>query len=195
MSAIKSKQPVRIGFDMDGVLLYNPTRTVRPLIHLLKKIFLKNYQFKFYVPKTPLEIFIWELAHKSSLFIAPGFSQVEKLVKEEKIEAYVVTARFEHLAHDTQRWFNKLNRKGTFKQLIYNQHNEQPHLYKEKIIKELDLDIFIEDNWDIVKHLVKSRKERTHVYWISNFLDRRIKYPHKHSNFASAVKEIKRRLI
>ncbi|MCS6956674.1 MAG: hypothetical protein NZM02_02405, partial [Patescibacteria group bacterium] len=67
MKKSKNKKVLRVGFDMDGVLLYNPARIFRPIIFFLKKFLLKRDVNKFYYPKTKLEKLIWLFLHKTSL--------------------------------------------------------------------------------------------------------------------------------
>lgn len=185
----KQKMKMKVGFDLDGVLLYNPARVIRPLLKSGKSIFLKQKQTKFYVPQTKWQVFMWQLAHKSSLFIAPGVKQIEALVDQDLIEAYVITARFECLKNDYDRWMKRLNKDHIFTNSYYNHQNEQPHIYKQKMITKLKIDLFIEDNWDIVEHLDhnKHRSNLKRALWVSNIFDKPIPYKHKHNSLSSAM--------
>ena len=187
------KQPqglLKIGFDLDGVLLYNPARIFRPIIYFIKKYILKRKTDQFYYPRNKLEQFIWLLLHKSSLFPSPGIEEIKKLIKKNKIKVYVVSARYESLKEDFLFWKKKIDPKNIFSGWYYNEKNDQPHLYKEKMIKKLKLDIFVEDNWDIVKHLKSIKK--TKIFWIYNLLDRRIKYRYKFKNLKEVIHFIKK---
>jgi hypothetical protein len=63
------------------------------------------------------------------------------------------------------------------------------------MIKKLNLDIFVEDNWDIAKYLktqnskLKTEK-KTKIFWIYNLLDRNIKYWYKFSSLKEVIKKI-----
>jgi len=187
------KQPLRVGFDLDGVLLYNPARIVRPLIIFFKRLFLKKEINRFHYPKTRIQKFFWFFLHKSSIFIAPGLNDIKKLVKEKKISAYIITARYEFLKDDFYHWLDKIEAKKYFTGYYFNNNNEQPHIFKARKIKELRLDLFIEDNWDIVNYL--SKKTDTKIYWIYNLLDRNIKYKFKYSSLQQVVSTIKKNLL
>ena len=50
-------------------------------------------------------------------------------------------------------WFEKNGIGSLYKKLHHNFKDEQPHLYKERLIKELKLDYYIEDDPLIVKYL------------------------------------------
>ena len=71
--AAKVHRPLRVGFDLDGVILYNPARLIRPVITGFKHRFLHRQKTKFYVPRKPLEQWLFRLFHKSSIFISPGY--------------------------------------------------------------------------------------------------------------------------
>ena len=195
MSNIDNNRPLRVGFDLDGVLLYNPARIIRPIMAMIKSTFIKKRRHKFIIPRTPLEKTIWSFLHLSSMFIAPGLKDIHTLVEEGKIEAYIITARYSFLKHDFDRWKKKLKTDTYFKATYQNEKDEQPHLFKERMIRELDLDVFIEDNWDIVNHLDKKAKEdkkhKRRIYWVYNILDRGISHPHKVPSMSKALDEIK----
>lgn len=184
-------KPIKVGVDLDGVILYNPIRIGRPLVTGFKKYILQKKKTTFTIPQTPLQKFIWKLLHKTSFFVAPGFTDLQRMVKNNQIEAYLITARFDFLKPDLDQWLTKINANKIFKEIYYNQKNEQPHLYKLRIIKSLNLDYFIEDNWDIVKNLVVAKGLKTKIIWIYNLFDRRIPYPHKHPVLLKALKEIR----
>jgi len=186
---------LKVGFDLDGVLLYNPARIFRPIIYFIKKYILKRKTNQFYYPKNKLEQLIWLFLHKSSLFPAPGVKEIKQLIKEKKIKAYVISARYKSLKEDFLFWKKKIDPENLFSSWYYNEKNDQPHLYKEKMIKKLKLDVFVEDNWDIVKYLktqnskIKTEK-KTKIFWIYNLLDRKIKYRYKFSSLKEVIKKI-----
>ena len=54
------------------------------------------------------------------------------------------------------------------------------------MIKKLNLDIYVEDNWDIVRK-IKDQKSKIKILWIYNILDRNIKYKHKFSSLKKVI--------
>ena len=187
---------IKVGFDLDGVLLYNPARILRPIISLMKKkkVILHRDQLEFYVPEPGLGQFFWELLHKSSVWMAPGFEQIEELKRQKLIEPYLITGRFGHLQKDYLKWKEKMRADQLFVKSFMNDNDEQPHLFKERLIKELKLDVFIEDNWDIVQYLdrrlnnSKSTKKSTKIIWLTNIMDFRIDYHDKVKSLHDALK-------
>ncbi len=172
---------LRVGFDLDGVILYNPIRTLRPIAQLLK--FLKPPLFhegaeSFYFPNSKLEQYIWRLLHKTSFKIANGYGEIKQLVKKGHIEVYLITSRYSFLKSDFDYWVKKLNGKTVFKGCFYNKTNLQPNVFKRTMIKKLGLDYFVEDNWGVIQRLNGSLR-RVRVLWLSNILDRNIEYKYK----------------
>jgi len=180
------KQILKVGFDLDGVLLYNPARIARPIIVFFKKIFLKKEVDKFHYPQTKIQKLIWLMLHKVVFGPALGYDELKKLIKTKKMKAYIITGRNESLKDDYNRWMKKLEAKKYFSGYFFNDKNEQPYLFKERMIRKLKLDLYVEDNWDIVNYL----KKQTKVLWIYNIFDRNINYRYKFSSLKNVLKFI-----
>lgn len=192
---VMNKEKIKIGFDMDGVILFNPSRIFRSLISKSKKAHLIHRQeLEFYHPNSPLEDFFWLLIHKSSFKLAAGFQELEELALNNRLELYVISARFACLKPDTKRWLKVINRRQIFKNLYFNDKDEQPHLFKKRMVEKLKLDYFVEDNWDVVSYLAKNQKQ-TQIWWLSNFLDREINYPYKFFSFQTVTEKIAKLLL
>jgi hypothetical protein len=185
---------LKVGFDLDGVLLYNPARIFRPITMTVKS-FLKPKSTKkthFYYPKSKIEIFIWKIVHWSSMFLAKGLSDIKLMKQKDLIRPYIVTSRYDCLKNDFYYWLKKMNAKNIFVGTYHNKDNLQPHIFKENMINKLELDYFFEDNWDIVKHL--NIKTKAKIYWISNPLDSNIPYDLKFYSLKDAVLHLKKKI-
>ena len=168
------KRIIRVGFDFDGVIAYNPFRVIRLPVSLVKRHFFGEKKLHFWYPEKKWQQIFWILLHESSVFPARGISLLKKLIESEVIEAHLITARYSFLDHQLYRWLNRNKLRKSFNTINLNTKDEQPHLFKERLLKKHRLDFFIEDNLDIVKHLHK--KNSTRIFWIYNILDRN--YPH-----------------
>jgi hypothetical protein len=92
------------------------------------------------------------------------------------------------MQQDIYKLLKEYNLKG-IKKIIQNENDQQPHLYKETVIKKLKLDYYFDDNWDIVKHLSENTKAK--IIWVDNFVDSLfIKYPFKGRNLKLALKHL-----
>ena len=85
-------------------------------------------------------------------------------------------------------WLDKYQVRKIFKSVNINRAKEQPHMFKEKVIKKLGLDIYIEDNLDVVEYL--GGKMKTKVGWIYNIFDKNHEYKYKYANLEEALKEL-----
>lgn len=181
-------RPIKVGFDLDGVLLYNPARVFRPITLKIKSILgvRRSEKTSFYIPNSNIEKLIWHIVHWSSLFIASGYKNIGHLGNNNKMHSYIVTSRFDCLKNDFQSWLKKMNAKSVFKATYHNKFNLQPHIFKTKMINNLKLDYFIEDNWDIVKYLNENTKAK--ILWITNILDKSIPYDLKFNSLKDALK-------
>lgn len=191
------KKPLKVGFDLDGVILYNPVRVLRPLSALISKFIFKKKTTSFFIPQNPAAKFAWYLLHKTSFIPARGLNDLRKLVQEGKVEAHLVTGRYASLTQDFKNWMKSIDSEHLFTSQSPNLKNEQPHIFKQRMIKKLGLDIYVEDNWDIVRELTKATGSKlqatgkTRVFWITNFLDRHIPHEHKFHNLRGAIQRLR----
>jgi hypothetical protein len=161
---------IKVGLDFDGVVAYNPFRVIRAPITTFKRKVLKIKRLKFFLPKYGWQIFLWRILHESSVFPADGVELLKKMVAKREIEVYLITARYDCLNQNLDKWLNKYNLKKLFKSVIVNINNEQPHEFKRRIITEKKCNFFVEDNLDIVEFL--DRNCTVPVCWIYNLVDK-----------------------
>ena len=188
------KKKIVVGLDFDGVLAYNPFRVVRPMAYYVKSRFFGIKKLKFFYPTKRWQQILWIIAHESSILPAYGTSLFKEMVKDDLIEAHLITARYSFLDNHLNRWLRRHNLLKVFTSVNLNKEDEQPHLFKERVIKKYKLDYFVEDNLDIVKHLETKRKGgeiKTKILWIYNLFDRNITYPHKFPYLKKALEQIR----
>ncbi len=184
-----SPRKIIVGFDFDGVIAYNPARLARLPISFVKKYILGIEKVSFFVPQTPLQQSLWALAHETSVFPALGVSFLRRLTKEKKIEAHLVTGRFGFLEDHLLRFLNRWDLQSCFTSITLNKKNEQPHLFKERIVRQKRFAYFVEDNWDIVNHLVV-KKVPAKIHWIYNVFDRNRVYKNKYPYVQKSLEQI-----
>ncbi len=180
-----------VGLDFDGVVAYNPARLMRLPVSFVKTHVLGVTGTSFFVPKTDWQRTLWALAHETSMFPALGTGYLRDLVRTGRIEAHLVTARFGFLERNLLRFLSRWNLTDVFTTITLNTGEEQPHLFKERIIRVKRFAYYIEDNWDIVSHLSRG-KTGTEIHWIYNLFDRSRVYRHKHPYLKKALETIVR---
>lgn len=186
------KNKIVIGLDFDGVVAYNPARLARFPISYIKQQFFGEKKIHFFVPKTNVEKALWALAHETSMFPAFGASLLRELTKSGAVEAHVVSARFGYLEPGISRFLRFWDLRDCFASVTLNIKEEQPHLFKERIIREKKFAYYVEDNWDIVSHLAR-QSLNTEVHWIYNLFDRTKPYDTKYPYLQKSLERIIRK--
>ena len=186
----KSKRKIRIGFDFDGVIAYNPFRVVRAPWAFFKNRFLGYRKLVFFYPQSPWEQIFWKILHDSSIFPAKGVELLRELIKEDRVEAHLISGRYSFLDDHLTGWLKRHKLEKLFKTININRLDEQPHLFKGKMIARYRLDYFVEDNWDIVEFLHREHGKKTRIYWIYNLLDRHRPHKNKFPYLEKALKDI-----
>ena len=138
---------IKIAFDLDGVIIDKP-----PIIpkSLLERLFRGNCEEKLHYrfPKSKLEQKIRKLSH--FYLFRPPIKQNIELIKEisrnSDYEIYFVSGRYSFLKEETHLWLEKRNLKNVAKDIFLNLNDEQPHFFKEKILKEIMADVFVDDD-------------------------------------------------
>ena len=184
------KKPIIVGFDFDGVIAYNPLRIARAPISYIKRIVLSSQKTEFYVPKNFVERMLFYVPHLMSIMPGIGMGLVRELVENGVIEAHVVSGRYGYLESGLRTWIKYQRLEHVFTSIHTNRNDEQPHLFKEKKLRELGIEYFVEDNLDIVRHLASHGK--TKIMWIYNIFDKTVEYEYKYPHIHSALKEILR---
>ncbi|MFZ6034696.1 MAG: hypothetical protein ACOYUB_00910 [Patescibacteria group bacterium] len=185
---------LKVGFDLDGVILYNPLRNFRPfakqILKPMKATILHQEKENFYLPKSPMEKWLWMMIHKTSFRVNRGYDELRKLAKGKGYEFFLITGRYGFLETDYKNWLKKINAEHTFKACYLNRDNAQPNAFKEKMIKRLKLDFYVEDNWDIIEKL--NHHTGSNILWITNFVDRRIPYENKFNDLKEVFSFLKK---
>ncbi|OGM27689.1 hypothetical protein A3D00_00335 [Candidatus Woesebacteria bacterium RIFCSPHIGHO2_02_FULL_38_9] len=155
------KRIIRIGFDLDGVFIDKPPLIPGKVIEWLYRSH-SNRQLSYRYPKTRLERLIRRISHyyKFRPPIKQNLDFIKKLSKDEGYELYVISGRYAFLEKRTQIWFKINGLDRTFREVNINLKNEQPHVFKEKMLKKLKPDIYFEDDELIAKYLARKLAKR-----------------------------------
>jgi len=184
------KREIRIGFDFDGVIAYSPTRLLRAPVSFIKRKLLKKKGVSFFVPKKRWQMGIWAAIFGPSVFPERGLNDLKLLAKNKKVHMHLITGRFNFLERSMNKWLDRQKVTKAFETININRNHDQPHQFKEKLIKEMGLDYFVEDNWDAVEYLLQNCP-KTKILWIYNLVDRNIKYPLKFPHLERVLKYVR----
>ncbi len=157
---------IKIGFDFDKVLVDYP-----PLIPdwLINRIYKKKNKTLTYRFPNKLEQKIRILSHYP-FFRHPIWDHVKKvqaLAKNDSYHLYLVSGRFGFLDKRTETWLKKFPLTKHFKEVHFNFENNQPHFFKDKMIKKLAITHYIDDDLELIKYLAKHNPSVS-FYWLNN---------------------------
>jgi FMN phosphatase YigB (HAD superfamily) len=150
---------IKIAFDLDGVIIDKPPLIPRKLIEwLFRGSWESGLCYRF--PTSKLEQRIRKLSHFYLLRppIKKNVSFIKKIASYTNYELYVLSGRYSFLKGETEVWLQKRGLKRLFKQVIINLKNEQPHVFKERIIRKLKPDFLVDDDPPLTKYLNKKVK-------------------------------------
>lgn len=160
----------KIGLDLDGVLVGLPPFIPSAFIEWLYKDHSQKQLSYRYPPF--FEQKIRQLSHLP--FIRPEIKGNCRLLKElnqqKKYCFYLITGRFAFLEKLTFAWLKKYNLIHVFDKIYLNKKNIQPHKFKEQILNKVQLDLYIEDDFDSIIYLA-TRFQKIHFYWYTRKKD------------------------
>jgi hypothetical protein len=187
---VAGQKVIKVGLDFDGVLTYNPFRVARVLIAFFKHRILKIKKLGFFVPKNGWQKLIYYLIIiLPSAFPANGSALLKSMSGSSKYKFYLLTGRFDFTLNITHGWLKFYKLHTLFKKIYINENNEQPHVFKNRVIRIEKLDYYIEDNWDIVRSL-KGSGVKAEIMWIYNILDAGRDYRQKFPFLKKALEKI-----
>lgn len=148
------EKKIKVAFDLDGVIVNKPPLVPKKLLERLFKGAgggVLHYRF----PKSKLEQKIRRISH-FYLFRPPIKKNIEfikELSKNPKYELYAVSGRYSFLEDETKKWLEKRGLRGIFKNVFINLSDEQPHIFKEKKLKEIKAEVFVDDDCELADYL------------------------------------------
>ncbi|OGM11249.1 hypothetical protein A2Z22_00620 [Candidatus Woesebacteria bacterium RBG_16_34_12] len=146
---------IKVGFDLDGVIIGKPPFV--PNLVMEKLVRKNNHGLAYRFPESKIEKCIRWLSHYPLLRppIKRNIQFIHELYNSQEYQLFVVSSRFSFLEERTKEWFKFYKLRKLFKEIYINLNNEQPHLYKEKMIKKLKLNVFIDDDLPLLEYLRK----------------------------------------
>jgi hypothetical protein len=156
---------MNIGFDLDKVFIdYPPFISPRLIDRLYKKR--DNGVLIYKIPGYPEQI-IRRISHLS--FLRPPIKNnmdfLKTLSKKEN-HLYLISSRFKFLEKRTQKLIKKYALDKIFDEMFFNFGNIQPHVFKNDVIKKLKLDVYVDDDLSLLRHVAKNNSG-THFFWLN----------------------------
>jgi len=156
---------VRIGFDLDGVIIDKPPFIPHSIMEkLVREHDHKKLSYRYPTSSFERKIRFWSHHPLLRPPIKKNIRLIKELYKSKNYKLFVVSSRYSFLEERTRQWFRFYKLRKFFEKVYINLEDAQPHLFKEEMIKRLKLDVFIDDDLPLLDYLRKQLKNVDLVY-------------------------------
>lgn len=157
---------MKIGFDFDKVFIDYPP--LLPAIWFDKFYKQKDKDVLLYrIPSYPEQV-LRKVLHLP--FLRPPITEnlaFLKTISGKNHTLYLISSRFKFLEPETKRLVKKYQLATVFDKLYFNFENKQPHLFKNEIIKKLQLDLYVDDDLSLIRYVAKHNPKTT-FFWLNH---------------------------
>ena len=156
---------MKIGFDLDKIFIDYPPFVPDSIIDRLYKK-KANGTLLYRMPSKP-EQYLRKLSHLSFLRppIVKNIDFLKSIPKEEN-NLYLISSRFGFLEEKTISLMKYHGFDKIFDGMFFNFDNQQPHIFKNQVLKKLNLDIYVDDDFHLLKYMAKLNK-KTKFFWLT----------------------------
>lgn len=162
---------MNIGFDLDKIFINTPPLVPSKIIDLFYKGSL-NGSLKYRIPSRPEQII--RIFSHYPLFRPPivrNLNYVKNITLANKNRYYLISSRFGFLKKRTENLVECYGLNKIFDHMYFNYSNNQPHEFKDKIIKELKLDMYVDDDLQLLEYLI-NKNPKTKFFWLNKKVNR-----------------------
>jgi hypothetical protein len=165
---------MNIGFDLDKIFINNPPFIPSRIIEWLYKGKV-DHELKYRIPSKAEQIIRIISHHPIFRFpITENINFIKNTTTADKNNYYLISSRFGFLKKRTDDFIKKYNLNKIFKAMYFNYENKQPHEFKNKVIKKLNLDMFIDDDIQLIEYLME-KNPKTKFFWLNNKVNKQLK--------------------
>ncbi len=157
---------MKIGFDLDKVFVNTPLFVPDKLINKLYKK-RDNGTLLYRIPGYPEQL-LRKVSHLP-IFRPQIKNNIEflKNISKENNKFYLISSRYKFLEKETNQIIKKYGLDKIFNSLHFNYNNEQPHLFKNNVLKKLNLDLYVDDDLSLLKYVAKYNP-KTKFFWLNH---------------------------
>lgn len=99
---------------------------------------------------------------------------VKDLALQNENKYYLISSRFSFLEKKTTELIKRLSLDKIFNAMYFNYNNEQPHLFKNGVLKKLKLDMYIDDDLQLLEYL-GNKNPKIKFFWLNKKFSRSLK--------------------
>jgi len=173
---------MKIGFDLDKIFINTPP--FLPMYVITKFYKARDNGILLYRFPAKPEQLLRKASHHPLLRppIKQNLALLRDLAKDKNNHMYLISSRFKFLEPETEILVKKYGLDKIFDKLYFNYENKQPHKFKNEILQELKLDVFVDDDLSLIKYVAKENP-KTQFFW----LDERAKFAKLSDNITSIM--------
>lgn len=159
------KKVIKVGIDLDGVVAKHSLGGFWFWLRREKEKLLRKADYRrYYYPSTVIEKTAWQTINWLRTPSVKKDSLFTSLAAREGNQFYLVTSRFKFLERMTLQWLKRYGLFPHFHQIMMNVKDEDPLPYKDRAIKKLGLEYFIDDDLEVIDYLKKRSGAR--LFWV-----------------------------
>lgn len=163
---------MNIGFDLDKIFIEYPFFLPDVVINKSYKKIVKG-KLIYRIPSRPEQLL--RLLLHLPIFRQPirtNISLIKKLSKKNN-KHYLISGRFGFLKKRTNQIVKKYRFDKIFDGLYFNFDNNQPHLLKNQIIKKLNIDLYVDDDLELLKYIAFDNP-KVKFFWLNKKLSKKL---------------------
>lgn len=156
---------MNIGFDLDKVIIGYPPFIPESIIDRFYKK-KTNGVLLYRIPSRP-EQFLRICIHLP-LFRKPIIENLNFLrtIPKKNHKLYLISSRFGFLKKITNNLIKRHRLDDIFDTMYFNFQDEQPHMFKNAIVKKLNLHLYVDDDIALLQYLAK-RNKKIKFFWLT----------------------------
>ena len=158
---------MNVGFDLDKIFINTPPLVPSKIIDLFYKG-KTNHELKYRIP-SKIEQIIRVFSHYP-IFRPPIIKNIEyvkNLSLTNTNKYYLISSRFSFLEKRTATIIKRYKFDKIFNEMYFNYLNNQPHLFKNQVIKKLNLDMYVDDDLQLLQYLI-GKNPKTKFFWLND---------------------------
>lgn len=163
---------MNIGFDLDGIFIDKPPFIPKSII---ERLYVKDHKQLMYRIPSRFEQLVRKMAHLPMLR-PPITANIKLIIEKGKHNAhryYLVSGRFGFLQKETKAILKKNNLDKIFNTHYINNRNQQPHIFKNAMLKKLMIHRYVDDDLTLLEFLA-GKNPRTIFFWLNNSESKKI---------------------
>jgi hypothetical protein len=157
---------MKIGFDLDGIFIDTPPFISRKLLEHFYRT--KSQGKVFYrIPSYPEQL-LRKATHLP--FLRPPIKNNISFIKsfpKKGNKLFLISSRYNFLEGETNRFLKLYGLDKLFDEIYLNTNNKQAHKFKSDIIKDLGLDMHIDDDLFLINFVAKENP-KTKFFWLDS---------------------------